>query len=330
VSGPGPVDATVWPARDASEDELLERTHHLWKELVRRGEVLPRSWVDEAAHDLKSGELPGLWLPGTTGAPGIVVYSVRADRAFAHAHVDAGAEAMPRAKLLVRSLLGSLPSGVQRADVGLSGLPEADEEAVGRALVEELGGFVVLRRALERPIDPSDGNEVASPIGGARTMPIRALPIGQVAELDWRSFQGTADANLVADTVEEDRRGIEELLAGRLGRFLDEASEAIVTADDRLVGAILISEQDPRHAMVCDIVVEPTDRRRGIARFLMRRSFRALHGLGYGYLRLWVTEANAPARALYKELGFSPVSTARIYRWGTPAGSAPPQPHVER
>jgi len=330
VSAPGPADATVWPARDAPSDELLERTHRLWKELVRRGEVLPRSWVEEAARDLKSGELPGLWLPGTTGAAGLVVYSMRQERAFAHVHVDVGSDQGPRAKLLVRTLLGSLPTGVRRVDIGLSGLSDEAEDAVGRELVTELGGVLVLRRAMERPIGPADGIVVPLPSEGARTMPIRALPTAQVAELDWRAFQGTADANLVADTVEEDRRGIEELLEGRLGRFLDEASEALVTADDRLVGAILVSEQDPQHAMVCDIVVEPSDRRRGIGRFLLRRSFRALHGLGYGFLRLWVTEANLPARSLYEELGFLPVSTARIYRWGPPSGAAAPHPQVDR
>jgi ribosomal protein S18 acetylase RimI-like enzyme len=297
---------------------------------VRRGEVLPRAWVEEAARDLKSGDLPGLWLPGTTGAAGLVVYSVRQERIFGHVHVDEGADRSARVRLLVRTLIASLPKGVRRADIGLSGLPEAEEEAVGRALVEELGGALILRRALERPVGPSDAADVAFPLDGARTVPIRAIPVSQVAELDWRAFQGTADANLVADTVDEDRRGIEELLAGRLGRFLDEASEALVTSDDHLVGAILVSEQDPRHAMVCDLVVEPAERRHGIARFLLVRSFRALHALGYNFLRLWVTEANVPARSLYEGLGFAPVSTARIYRWGPPAGAAPPHPQTAR
>jgi ribosomal protein S18 acetylase RimI-like enzyme len=326
VSAGAPAKVAVGPARDAPPDELLERTNLLWKELIRRGEPISRAWVEEAARDLKTGDLPGLWLPGTTGAPGLAVYSMRHSRVFAHAHVDPGPDQGPRMVLLVRTLLANLPGGVGRADVGLSGLPESTEEEVGQALVAELGGSIVLRRGLQRAVGPADAAEVAPPLPGARAMRVRDIPVGLLAALDWRAFQGTADANLVADTIEEDRRGLEELLQGRLGRFLDEASELLVTGDDRLVGAILVSEQDARHAMVCDIAVEPAERRRGIARFLIRRSLRALLGLGYGYLRLWVTEANAPARSLYGGLGFTMVSTARIYRWGPPGDGGARQP----
>ncbi|HUI38325.1 MAG TPA: hypothetical protein VLY85_01705, partial [Thermoplasmata archaeon] len=238
MSAPRPAAPQPWPARDAPADELLERTHRLWKELVRRGEVLPRAWVEEAARDLKTGDLPGLWLPGTTGAAGLLVYSMRQERVFGHVHVDEGKDRPDRTLLLVRTLLAILPQGVRRADVGLSGLPEEEEEALGLRLVAELGGAMVLRRALERPIHPGDGVEVDPPLPGARTLPVRSLPTSQLAELDWRAFQGTADQNLVADTIDEDRRGLEELLAGRLGRFLDEASEVLVTSEDHLAGAI--------------------------------------------------------------------------------------------
>lgn len=309
-------DAQPWPARDAPADELLERTHLLRRELLRRGESLPAGWVEEAARDLKTGELSGYWVPGGDGgAPGIAFYSLRARRAYAHVHVDEGKGRRERARSLLRSLIHSLPGDIQRADIGLSGLPTDEEEILGREAVGEFGGVLVIRMSLERPIGPDDEPVPANPLMGCRNVPIRSIPPAQLAELDWRAFHGTPDENLIADTLEEDQRGLEELLRGRLGRFLDDASEALVTADSRLVAAVLVAEHSAQRALVLDLVVDPSERKKGVATYLLRRSFRALRALGFSTARLWVTETNAPALGLYRTLGFVVASVARIYRW---------------
>ncbi|HUI38722.1 MAG TPA: GNAT family N-acetyltransferase, partial [Thermoplasmata archaeon] len=316
------------PARDAPSDELLLLTHHLRQELTRRGEFITPAWVEEAARDLKSGELPGWWLSEKDGAPGIALYSARNGRVYAHAHLEPGPGGPERLRRLVCTLVASLPSSIRRADIGLSGLSESAEAEVCQELVGELGGQTVVRRCLERPVGASDG-AVPFPIPGSRLVPVRSIPLDLLAELDWRGFQGTPDEALVAESLEEDRRGLRELLDNRLGRFLDEASFAYVSPDDQLLGCVLVAEQNPRRAIVLDIVVDPAARRRGVGRFLLRTALRAVRALGFEGMRLWVTETNAPANGLYGELGFEPSTVARIYRW-FPGDRAPAHPQTDR
>lgn len=312
------------PTKGLREEELLEAVHLLGKELSRRGETLAASWSEETCRELASGGLTGFILPDAAGAPSIGFYSLRPRRAYAHVHVPDGPGAETRALALLHALVGSLPSAIGRADIGLSGLSDDREGAIARRAVRELGGTLLERRALERSLGSVDDETPPSPIDGARSVPTRSIPIDSLAELDWRSFRGTPDEQLVADSLEEDRRGLLDLLAGRLGRFLDEASEAFVTSEGVLVGATLVAEQTPQRAIVLDLVVDPSWRRRGVGRFLLRRVFRGLRALGFSSVRLWVTESNRPADLLYVSMDFREVGTARIYRWRrTPDPSAP-------
>jgi len=69
--------------------------------------------------------------------------------------------------------------------------------------------------------------------------------------------------------------------------------------------------------------VVPAYRRRGLARRVMEESFDLLRGRGCTKYVLEVLEANAPAVALYRELGF--VETRRFQCWSfTAAGELPP------
>lgn len=314
------------PARSARRDELLELTHEVRKALVRKGEFLPSGWEEEAAGDLVEGRFEGWLLPE---AAGLAFYSVRPHRAYGHVHVGPGAEAVARAERLARTVIEHLPEAVARIDIGVSGLAPEEERALAGRL-ELLGGASTLSRlALELPgLPTAAGPAPLSPPAGLELVPVASVPTSALAELDWRGFRGTSDENLAADTLEEDRRGIEEIISGRLGRFLDEASTAVLEADGRLVAAMLVSEQSPQLATFLDLVVDPERRRRGIGRFLLRWGLRALAALGYSTARLWVTESNAPARRLYETLGFRPVATALIYRWARPGPG--PQPHSER
>ncbi|MGI0067492.1 MAG: GNAT family N-acetyltransferase, partial [Thermoplasmata archaeon] len=80
------------------------------------------------------------------------------------------------------------------------------------------------------------------------------------------------------------------------------------------------AEQNPRLAIYLDVMVEPSQRRHGLGRYLVRWGFRALSALGYTSVRLWVTEGNVPARTLYEALGFSRVASAIVYRESGPIG----------
>lgn len=324
------------PTRGARGDELEELAHAVRRDLLGRGEAPPPGWVDEVTRDLQSGRMHGWYYPA---GGGLAFGSVRGDRAFGHVHVAAGEEDVGRAESLLRCLQEELPPTAQSLDVGFTGLTPERERSLADRLRGGDGVTLLAREAMERTIEPSDAEPVESIPPGIHLRPIRAIPREALTELDYRAFEGTIDANLIGSERAEYRRMMDELIEGRLGRFLEEASTALVGAEtEELVGAILTSEQTPQLAVYLDIMVAPGHRREGLGRYLVRWGFRALWALGYPKVRLWVTESNASARALYRSVGFTPVGTALIYRFyrgrpagaihrpgeGTPRGPAPP------
>ncbi len=318
--GAGPVR----PARGAPRAALRARAEEVRAELARRGEPLPVGWEEEAARDLSEGPLTGVWLSPEDGAAGLAFFTVRGRRAYAHLHVDPGADRSARASALLDALAAGWTGLVDRADVGLSGLGEAEEAAWAGEAGRRLPAEVLVRHALERPLGPADRAAPALP-PDARLRPLGELPVAGLAALDWRAFRGGPDERLVAETPEEARETFADLLDGRLGGVFAPASFGLVGSDGRLLGFVLVTTPLPGSAIVLDLAVEPTARRRGLGTLLLRLAFGGLATAGRTSVRLWVTEANAPARALYDRLGFRRVLTARILRWSA-AGPRPSGP----
>jgi ribosomal protein S18 acetylase RimI-like enzyme len=119
---------------------------------------------------------------------------------------------------------------------------------------------------------------------------------------------------------------LRSLLDGEAGRFLDEASTALYRAEPpALLAALLTCEKTARRASFLDFMVDPSVRRSGLGRYLLRWGFRALRALGYEQVRLWVSESNVAARRLYDSVGFSVTHAATIYRWDRPGSDPHPQ-----
>ncbi len=59
-------------------------------------------------------------------------------------------------------------------------------------------------------------------------MPARSITLDALAELDRAAFHGTVDELLLGREAGANRRAMEALLEGRLGRFLDETSAALL------------------------------------------------------------------------------------------------------
>jgi|GEM_PF-230425 len=309
-------------AANARLDDLQELTHGLRSELVARGEFLPPTWVEEAAAQLKDGRLQG-WVLSSPDGPGLAFLSPRPGRAYGHVHVTRGPHAVERAEVLLAALAAVRPDGRGRLDVGLSGFSEGDEDAL-LATVRPPDASILVRLALETSAHPPPSPTPLPP--EFRRVPFAAVALADLARLDWIAFQGTADETLVADSPAEDRRVLEEIAGGLLGRFLPEASCVILDANDQPAGFVLTAEQTPRRAVFLDLVVRPDLRRRRLGDHLLRWAIRAISALGHEAGRLWVSERNAPARALYGTLGFRPVGRALIYRFAGPP-VAPAQPH---
>ena len=310
----------IVPATEVPVDRLVELTHGLRQALVRRGEYLPADWVEEAANDLRAGRLAGWVLPSSPG--GLAVVSVHGARAVGHLHVEPGPEARQRGTALLAQLRANISREAGRTDAGVTGLTDIEEHGVAATFADDPGFSVLRRFRLSRGTQDVVPQEGAPFPSGIRRIPVRSLPLEQLAQLDWAGFQGTPDEAFVAEDVSADQRLLGDILDGRLGRFLDEASGAVVNSDDQLVGAILTSEESPRTAVFLDLVVHPAFRRHGMATSLLRWGIRASAALGYPSVALWVTETNSPARALYERLGFAREMETAIYRWSTP-GPAP-------
>ncbi|HKV89937.1 MAG TPA: GNAT family N-acetyltransferase, partial [Thermoplasmata archaeon] len=310
------------PATEARPDVLLELVHGVRGSLLARGEAISSVWVEEAARDLKAGRQLG-W---TLGEGSLAFVSTRPARTFGHVHVGEGADRLERAETLLAVLVAHLPPGTSRLDAGVSGLTDEEEETLAERYLRLEGASILRRARMERNFPPPPPDLPPGSLG-IRHVRARSLPVDALAELDWRAFRGTPDENLVADTAEENRQTLADVLNGRLGRFVDEASTALVQDDGALVGALLTAEHDPRTGVFLDLLVEPSHRRRGLGRYLVSWGLRALSALGYSTARLWVTETNRPAWLLYLSVGFEVVGRARIFRYVAPTALASPHPH---
>jgi ribosomal protein S18 acetylase RimI-like enzyme len=61
-------------------------------------------------------------------------------------------------------------------------------------------------------------------------------------------------------------------------------------------------------AQIAQVAIDPTSRRRGLARDLIETSCALAAASGYRRMTLLVAEDNAPARTLYEAAGFTPLS----------------------
>ncbi len=316
------------PTEGAPAEELLELAQLLRRSLARREEAPTGEWVEEVAADLRAGRKPGWYYP-PAGGGGVAFASGRTLDAFGHVHVEDGPEAPERALRLATALLDGLDPAVRSIDVGFTGLGPADEGRLLERLAERPGSTVIERDAMERSLGPEDGAPLPPVPSGLVHVGIDEVTVEALADLDRRAFAGTTDELLIGRDPADYDRVLRALLGGNLGRFLPEASTALITSDPpRLVAAILSAEQTARRAAFLDFMVDPADRGHGYGRYLLAWGFRALWALGYSSVHLWVTRSNRAARRLYDTTGFRTTASATIYRWER--GASRPQPHSER
>jgi ribosomal protein S18 acetylase RimI-like enzyme len=315
------------PTEGAVRAGLEERLQIVRKALQDRDEAPTGSWVVESARDLSTGAKPGWYFPDDPEA-GIAFSARRGPAAFGHVHAG-GADAVTCAEQLATSIVEALRPDVRSINIGFSGLTGEEEIDVARRLASRPGSRTIERQSMERPLTSDDEGAPPPVPDGLRLVPARDVTLEALADLDQRAFAGTADELLVGSDLEEYRYVLRTILDGQLGRFVDEASIALVDPDPlRLVGAVLTAEQSIRRANLVDLLVDPGRRRRGYGTFLLRWNLRALRGLGYDMARLWATKENGPALALYDRFGFHVGTRAVIYRWERPGSG--PQPHSPR
>jgi len=124
-----------------------------------------------------------------------------------------------------------------------------------------------------------------------------------LAELLIAAYSGTIDDE--GETPAEALAEIDHTLAGAYGPYLERCS-FVVEADGALAAACLITLWNAV-PLVAFVMVAPRQQQRGLGRFVLRQSMRALWAQGYTQLALYVTDGNAPAQQLYERLGFTVV-----------------------
>ena len=117
------------------------------------------------------------------------------------------------------------------------------------------------------------------------------------------AYRGTVDDEGETESYAIDE--VERTIEGYYGPFVPEAS-LVVEQEGRIVGATLVCLFESRPCLA-HVVVHPDAQRRGMAASLIVASGNALLGAGHTELDLYVTEANEPAAALYRKLGFEQV-----------------------
>jgi len=311
------------PAAGVRRTDLEEQLQQARRALAQREEAPSGDWVVETARELHSGSKPGWFLSDG----GVAFYARRGPAAFGHVHAGGGAPTVAAVRL-AETVLDALPTDIASINLGFSGLTAEGERQVVARLLGRPGSRAIGRQAMEHPLTAEDERPPPGLPTGTRELPVREITLEALTDLDVRAFRGSPDELLIGASPAEYRYVLDTILAGQLGRFVDEASTALVEESPvRLVGAVLTAEQTIRRATLVDLLVDPERRRRGLGRFLVEWSLRALRGLGYETARLWVTDDNRPALALYAHYGFRPVAAATIYRWERPSG---PQPHTAR
>lgn len=158
----------------------------------------------------------------------------------------------------------------------------------------------------------------------------RDLPVGLPWQLDVRPFRPGEDdeawlaVNNRAFAWHPDQAGwtLADLHARTAERWFDPAGFLLHEQDGRIDGFCWTKVHDEERPPVGEIFVigvDPDAQGRGLGRALVLAGLDHLAGRGLTRGMLWVEADNGPARRLYAELGFVPVSTRRFWVWSGPA-----------
>ena len=139
------------------------------------------------------------------------------------------------------------------------------------------------------------------PPAGLRSM--TRADIDRLGRLFSAAYRGTVDDE--GETEAEAVAVVRSAFDGEYGAMIPEASLLLEDAGEP-VSASLVTLWRDRPRLAC-AVTHPGRKGQGLSRHCTRAAMQALARAGHTELHLFVTETNAPARALYERLGFEPL-----------------------
>jgi GNAT superfamily N-acetyltransferase len=184
--------------------------------------------------------------------------------------------------------------------------PELVQSLLARAATELRHAHQLTHPLTELPDLAAQGFSVV-PLD-AQTLAARSYEIGAAA---WHAYPpGHPDHDW--NDIAAAERSMQKVAAGEVLGPLLEASTVALDADHSVLGACLVVEREgpipDGGPWILDVFRDPTTSLHGVGAALIGSVLRALAERGAPALGLAVTHDNARARAVYKQLGFVPVS----------------------
>lgn len=312
--------SSVIPAREY-DGNLLETLEALSRALGGKVETMPPGWAESTKDGIKEGRINASISISGGKIGGLMISSLRRNRAFSHLFLPESGNPDPDARALIGAGIKEFNGrGLRRMDLTLSSSSSSKEASAFLEVPSWGFDLKVMDRErmvvkiLDTAIPEAPKLPSGYKFGVASDLPLRTL-----SELDYLAFEASPDKGLVAETIEEDEEGIKALLNGEAGPLIKEGSPSLLASEEDsgqvVVGFVLSMSPAPGMALIADVAVAKAFRGRGLGKALMERALRGLCAKGVTRADLWVTTANLPAKHLYERLGFTTVQREPVFIW---------------
>ncbi|MEU7424830.1 GNAT family N-acetyltransferase [Streptomyces sp. NPDC040750] len=235
---------------------------------------------------------------------------VKGRRARVHVHPE------HRGRGLGRSLLDWAEARAGRSGADRLSQSVSDSDEAARSLLRSSGYFPLVTEwllAIAMPVEP----EVPKPPSGIRVRPFRpgderaAYEVTEDAFDEWQSRRQTYE--------EWARRTVERA-------SFEPGASPVAFAGDRMVGVVLsIDVPGSDEGYVERVAVRNDHRTRGIARMLLRQTFRTFYDRGKRACTLW-THTDTGALSFYEGIGMTVRRSATVYSKILTTGEQPAVP----
>jgi len=177
-------------------------------------------------------------------------------------------------------------------------------------------GFVKYDRGYMR-LEPIVIKSIVEPGGALSLTNFDASQINDVSELIFRCVNNTVDQDLfpyVYSTIDSIKKFKKDILDGNFGTHKPSYSWILYDGDSPIGGCFMTTQGNT--AGVMHIVIDPVYRQKGLGKYLLSYSIKALQENEPNVTRveLAVTLSN-PALTLYESLGFKLVNDSSTYVW---------------
>lgn len=210
----------------------------------------------------------------------------------------------------------ALKNGIKRMEIGFGEISEDNQIAFSnRQSWFEGAGWTHLEENLFMTVNPME-LQIIEPTELQKEFTLTPLKDSDFEKLFQCYYQAfmTGQAMWIYEMTEEQRKQEFDKNFNR-SRPINEDASFVLEKDGDVVGFILVLSRTEVEEHIESIGVHPSNRRKGLAKFLLLRVIEVLQEKGAENLTLGVDSVNAPAIELYEKLGFQTISRTVRYSW---------------